>query len=119
MTDLSGHTTLVTGASHGIGRATAVTLAAHGARVLVQYRTGAAEAERVVEAIARHGGRAEAVYADLSAADGAHRLATAVRSRADRLDILVANAGSYKAASIEDMSVEDFDGLFAVNVRAP
>ena len=120
MADLSGKTALVTGASHGIGRATAMALAARGARVLVHYRSGAVDAERVVAAIARHGGRAEGVYTDLSAADGAHRLAAAVRSVVgERLDILIANAGLYKAASIEATMVADFDELFAVNVRAP
>ncbi len=58
--------------------------------------------------------------ADLSAPDGPHILAKRVRTIVgDRLDILVANAGISKAASIEDTKVEDFDNLFAVNVRAP
>jgi len=56
----------------------------------------------------------------LAAPDGAHKLAKQVRKIVgDRLDILVANAGVSKAATIEDTSVEDFDHLFAVNVRAP
>jgi NAD(P)-dependent dehydrogenase (short-subunit alcohol dehydrogenase family) len=60
------------------------------------------------------------VQADLSAPDGAHKLAKQVRAIAgDHLDILVANAGIAKSASIEDTTVEDFDRLFAVNVRAP
>src|SRR5438552_17289385 len=58
--------------------------------------------------------------ADLSAPDGAHKLAQQVRAVVgDRLDILVANAGISKAATIEDTTIEDFDRLFAVNVRAP
>ena len=58
--------------------------------------------------------------ADLAAADGAHVLAKQVRAIVgDRLDILVANAGISKAATIEETTVEDFDRLFAVNVRAP
>src|SRR5262245_58753681 len=118
--DLSGKTALVTGASHGIGRAAATALAAHGARVLVHYRSGAVDAERVVAAIARRGGQADLVRADLSAADGAHRLAAAVRGVVgERLDILIANAGLYRAASIEETTAADFDELFAVNVRAP
>jgi NAD(P)-dependent dehydrogenase (short-subunit alcohol dehydrogenase family) len=65
-------------------------------------------------------GRADAVGADLSAPDGAHKLARQVRAVVgDRLDILVANAGTSKAATIEETTVEDFDKLFAVNVRAP
>src|SRR6266849_3558736 len=115
MTNLSGKTALVTGASRGIGRASALALAKAGALVLVHYSRGAKEAEAVVAEIRRAGGRADAV-----AADGAHKLAKQVRSIVgDRLDVLVANAGVSRAATIEDTTVEDFDNLFAVNVRAP
>src|SRR4029077_15140934 len=70
--------------------------------------------------IRKAGARADAIQADLSAADGAHSLAAKVRRTVgDRLDILIANAGVSKAATIEDTTVEDFDRLFAVNVRAP
>jgi 3-oxoacyl-[acyl-carrier protein] reductase len=120
MTSLNGKTALVTGASRGIGRASALALAKLGAQVLVHYGQGAKEAEAVVAEIRKAGGRADAVGADLSASDGAHRLARQVRTIVgDRLDILVANAGVAKAAVIEETSVEDFDRLFAVNVRAP
>jgi 3-oxoacyl-[acyl-carrier protein] reductase len=117
---LSGKTALVTGASRGIGRATALALAEQGAQVLVHFGRGANEAEAVVGEIRSDGGRAEAVGADLSAADGPHRLAAQVRRMVgERLDILVANAGVAKAAAIEEISIADFDTLFAVNVRAP
>jgi len=120
MTKLSGKTALVTGASRGIGRASALALAKAGAQVLVHYGRGAAEAEAVVKEIRDAGGRADAVAADLATADGPHRLAAAVRRIVgERLDILVANAGISKAATIEDTTVEDFDSLFAINVRAP
>jgi 3-oxoacyl-[acyl-carrier protein] reductase len=120
MTMLQGKTALVTGASRGIGRATAIALAKAGARVLVHYGHGETEAESVVAEIRAAGGCGDAVAADLAAADGPHTLATQVRaSVGDRLDILVANAGVSKAASIEETSVEDFDRQFAVNVRAP
>jgi len=120
MSNLSGKTALVTGASRGIGRATALALAKAGAQVVVHYGNGANEAEAVVAEITKAGGRANAVSADLSAPDGAHKLARQVRAIVgDRLDILVANAGISKAATIEETTVEDFDQLFAVNVRAP
>src|SRR5438105_2255505 len=120
MTKLSGKTALVTGASRGIGRASALALARMGAQVLVHYSSGVNEAEAVVAEIGTDGGRADAVAADLSAPDGAHKLAKQVRAVVgDRLDILVANAGISKAATIEETTVEDFDRLFAVNVRAP
>ena len=120
MSTLSGKTAVVTGASRGIGRASALALAKAGAQVLVHYGTSEKEADAVVAEIRKAGGRAEKVGADLRQADGPHLLAKRVRAIVgERLDILVANAGIAKAASIEDTRVEDFDNLFAVNVRAP
>jgi NAD(P)-dependent dehydrogenase (short-subunit alcohol dehydrogenase family) len=120
MTALQGKTALVTGASRGIGRSSALSLAKAGAQVLVHYGKGKVEADSVIEEIRKAGGRAEAVTADLAAADGAHKLARQVRAIiGDRLDVLVANAGISKAATIEETTVEDFDRPFAVNVRAP
>src|ERR1700735_366500 len=120
MPSLSGKTALVTGASRGIGCASALALAAAGAQVLVHYGRGATEADGVVAEIRKAGGRADAVAADLAAADGPHKLAKLTRNIVgDRLDILVANAGISKSATIEQTTIEDFDRLFAVNVRAP
>jgi NAD(P)-dependent dehydrogenase (short-subunit alcohol dehydrogenase family) len=120
MHTLTGKTALVTGASRGMGRASALALAAAGAQVLVHYGRGANEANNVVAEIRNAGGRAEAIGTDLAAADGASKLARQARGIVgDRLDILVANAGVSKAATIEETTVEDFDRLFAVNVRAP
>jgi 3-oxoacyl-[acyl-carrier protein] reductase len=120
MSDLISRTALVTGASRGIGRATARALAAAGARVIVHYGSAAREAESLVAEIRTAGGKADAVGADLAAPEGAHKLAAEVRKLVgERLDILVANAGVATAASIEDQTVEDFDRMFAVNVRAP
>ncbi|WP_250527445.1 SDR family oxidoreductase [Caballeronia sp. GAWG2-1] len=120
MNDLSGKTALVTGASRGIGRATAFALSRAGASVLVHYSSGEQEAEAVVAQIRAAGGTAQKVQANLRDADGPHQLARRVREVVgDRLDILVANAGISKAASIENTTVDDFDALYAVNVRAP
>jgi 3-oxoacyl-[acyl-carrier protein] reductase len=120
MTTLTGKTALVTGASRGIGHATALALAKAGAQVIVHYGNAQKEADAVVKEIIAAGGRAQKVTTDLSRPNGAHELAKQVRSIVgDRLDILVANAGISKAASIEELTVEDFDQLFAVNVRAP
>jgi len=120
MSNLSGKTALVTGASRGIGRASALALAKAGAQVLVHYNGGEKEATAVVADIRKGGGKAEKVAADLRASDGPHALAERVRAIVgDRLDILVASAGIAKAATIEETTVEDFDALFAVNVRAP
>ena len=120
MTDLSGKTALVTGASRGIGRASALALTKAGAEVAVHYSRGTNEAEAVVTDIRNAGGRADTISVDLAASDGAHRLAKQLRGLVgDRLDILVPDAGVSKSATIEDTTVEDFDHLFAVNVRAP
>src|SRR4029077_17640713 len=120
MSSLSGKTALVTGASRGMGRASALALARAGAQVLIHYSNSEKEADAVVAEIRKGGGRAEKVGADLRQADGPHILAKRVRAIVgDRLDILAANAGISKTASIEDTQIEDFDNLFAVNVRAP
>src|SRR5437588_3398187 len=120
MAALLNKTALVTGASRGIGRATASALAAAGAHVLVQYGRSAQEAESLVAGIRSKEGRADAIQADLGTPDGATLLAKEVRSFVgERLDVLVANAGISKAATIKDHTVEDFDNLFATNVRSP
>jgi NAD(P)-dependent dehydrogenase (short-subunit alcohol dehydrogenase family) len=120
VSNLSGKTALVTGASRGIGRASALALGKAGAQVLVHYNGGEKDATAVVAEIRKAGGKAEKVTADLRASDGPHALAERVRAIVgDRLDILVASAGIAKAGTIEETTVEDFDALFAVNVRAP
>jgi NAD(P)-dependent dehydrogenase (short-subunit alcohol dehydrogenase family) len=120
MTKLSGKTALVTGASRGIGRASALALAKAGTQVLVHYSSGEKEAAAVVAEIREAGGKAEKIAADLRAPDGPHALAGHVRTIiGGRLDILVANAAIAKTGTIEEITVEDFDNLFAVNVRAP
>ena len=119
MTNLSGKTALVTGASRGIGRASALALAKAGAQVLVHYSTGEKEAAAVVAEIRKTGGKAEKIASDLRAPNAPHALAESVRAIiGDRLDVLVANAGIAKECTIEETTVEDFDALFAVNVRA-
>src|SRR5882724_4854688 len=120
MATLNGKAALVTGASRGIGRATALALAKAGARVLVHYGRSAQDAESLVAAIRGEGGSADSISADLATPDGPILLAKQVRSMAsERLDILVANAGISKAAKLQDSTVADFDNLFATNVRSP
>ena len=120
MSTLQNKTALVTGASKGIGRATAFALAAAGAHVLVHYGRSAQEAESVVKAICEKGGEAQAISADLSSPSGPAMLASQVRSIVgEHLDVLILNAGISKAARIADYTVEDFDSLFTTNVRGP
>lgn len=120
MASLQGKTALVTGASRGIGRATAAAFAEAGARVLVHYGRSAQDAESLVAGIVAKGGRADTIKADLAPPDGATLLARDVRSIVgERLDVLVLNAGISKAATVKDHTVQDFDNLFATNVRSP
>ncbi len=120
MATLTNKTALITGASRGIGRATAKALARAGARVIVHYGRAAAEADALVNEIRASGGQADRATADLSLPDGVADLATQVRAIAgEQLDVLVSNAGISKAATIGDHTVEDFDRLFATNVRGP
>jgi NAD(P)-dependent dehydrogenase (short-subunit alcohol dehydrogenase family) len=117
---LQGKTALITGASRGIGRATALAIAEAGARIVVHYGKSASEAESVVAGIRAHGGQAESIGADLATPNGANVLANEVRKiLGDRLDILVANAGVSKSATLLDHTISDFDNLFATNVRGP
>jgi 3-oxoacyl-[acyl-carrier protein] reductase len=120
MITLENKTALVTGASRGIGRATAAALAKAGAHVLVHYGRSRQEAESLIVEIRRKGGNADAIPADLGTQEGGALLAKQVRSIVgDRLDVLVLNAGISKSARIADHTVEDFDSLFATNVRGP
>ena len=120
MTTLQGKTALVTGASRGIGRATASVLANSGAHVLVHYGRSAQDAESLVADILSKGGRANAIRADLGTPEGATLLAKEVRTIVgERLDVLVSNAGISKSATFKDHTVKDFDSLFATNVRGP
>src|SRR5438093_13366371 len=117
MAALLNKTALVTGASRGIGRATAAALAEAGAHVLVHYGRSSQEAESLVDGIRAKGGRAEAIRADLATTDGATSLAKEVRSiGGERLDVLVCNAGVSKSATIREHTIEDLDTHLATNV---
>ena len=120
MTTLQDKTALVTGASRGTGRATGAALAEDNKHVVVHYGRSAKEAESLVAEIRTKGGHADAFSADLGTPEGASLLAKQVRSIVgDRLDVLVLNAGISKSARIADHTIQDFDNLFATNVRGP
>ena len=97
--NLTGKVTLVTGASRGIGRQIALTLAGYGATVIVNYNGSAAKAEEVVNEITANGGMAESMQCSVS------------------LDILVNNAGITKDNLIMKMSEDDFDAVIATNLK--
>jgi 3-oxoacyl-[acyl-carrier protein] reductase len=117
---LFGKTALVTGTSQRMVRATALGLAAAGAQVLIQHGGAAKRAETIVKRMRKVGARAGAVSLALADPEGPHKLAKQARGIiGDRLDILVANTGTAKAAAFEDTTTADFDEMFSVNVRAP
>jgi 3-oxoacyl-[acyl-carrier protein] reductase len=119
MSGLTGKTALVTGASRGIGRYTAQRLARDGARVGVHYGKNEQAAKDIVASIEAAGGSAFALQADLAAPHAAEALWTAFDEHADGVDILVNNAGVAVYGHVNEVVEEDFDRLFAVNVRAP
>jgi 3-oxoacyl-[acyl-carrier protein] reductase len=114
---LNGKVALVTGASRGIGRAIALRLAKDGAAVVVNYAGSVPQAGEVVAAIEKGGGRAVAVRADVSRVADVVRLFDAAFERFGKLDILVNNAGVIVFKLLADLTEEEFDRIFAVNVK--
>ena len=116
---LAGRTALVTGASRGIGRGIAERLGSEGARVAVHYGRSESAAKETVAAIEAAGGSAFAIGVELGRQGDVDALWEEFDRHADGLDILVNNAGIGKSRSIEEMDEEEYDRLFAVNVKAP
>ena len=108
---------LVTGASRGIGRAIATTLAGAGATVVVNYKSNAAAAEEVVRAITAADGQASATQADISRPEEVERLFKALLDQHGRIDILVNNAGITRDTLLLRMKEDDFDAVIATNLR--
>jgi 3-oxoacyl-[acyl-carrier protein] reductase len=118
MTDLHGHTALVTGGSRGIGAAIVRMLADAGAAVVINYRERAIEADALVRTIADGGGRAVAIAADVSQADAVTKMVERAKSELGPVDILVNNAGIAIARGIDDLTEEDFDRTITVNLKS-
>ncbi|GGR87349.1 SDR family oxidoreductase [Streptomyces nojiriensis] len=111
---------LVTGGSRGIGRAVAERLAADGVTVVLTYASDAAAARETVERITEDGGRAFALQAELGSPGSAAALWAAYDELGlDGVDIIVNNAGIGLPIPLGEITEQDFDRVFAVNVRAP
>ncbi len=119
MSKLKNKVAIVTGASKGIGAAIAKYFAAEGAKVVVNYSSNKADAEKVVQSIKSKDGHAIAIQADVSKSADITRLFTETKNAFGALDILVNNAGIYPAASIEDVTEDSFHRLFDTNVLGP
>jgi 3-oxoacyl-[acyl-carrier protein] reductase len=116
MNPLEGKVAIVTGASRGIGRATAERLARDGASVVVNYAKSAGEALEVVEAITARGGTARAVAADVGRSNDVTRLFHETVEAFAGLDILVANAGHALFKPFVEITEEEFTRTHAVNL---
>lgn len=117
MSEMNGRVALVTGASSGIGKATAEVFAAKGAKVVLAARRSD-ELASLAKEIEGRGGEATAVTADVSAAEAVERMVSHAIETYGRLDYAVNNAGiEGKFAPITDLPVEDWDAVMGINLR--
>lgn len=114
---LTGKVALVTGSSRGIGRKIAEELALQGAKVIINYAGNSEKAIAVVAAIKKQGGEATAIQADISQVVEVERLFQGAMEAYGKIDILVNNAGIMITKPITAITEEDFDRIFAVNVK--
>jgi len=115
MFDLTGRTALVTGGSRGIGRAACLAFARAGADVVVHYRSLVDRAEATAEEIRALGREARTAQADITEPDEVRRMFEGL----GRLDILFNNAGVYPPGTLESVTPEEWDRVFAINARGP
>jgi 3-oxoacyl-[acyl-carrier protein] reductase len=116
MKKLEEKVAIVTGSSRGIGKEIVMRLAQEGARVIVNYRSSPDEAEEVVNKIEQQGGEATAIQADVSQIDQSKQLVEKAVKKYGQLDILVSNAGIEHFGKLEEITLEDFNRVFSVNV---
>jgi 3-oxoacyl-[acyl-carrier protein] reductase len=116
MINLTNQIILITGASRGIGRATAIMAAQAGATVIVNYRSNQTEAEKVVHEITRAGGEALAIRADVAIQSEVDAMIAQVISTHGRIDVLVNNAGIWTYGAIDDMQAATWRETMAANL---
>jgi len=116
---LANQVVLITGASSGIGRATAEAMARQGARVAVNYHKSRAGGEQTVETIHKAGGQALAIHADVTSSSDVQALVKTVRDVWGQIDILVNNAGDLLSRrTLADMTEEYWDQVLALNLKS-
>lgn len=116
MKKLEKKVAIVTGSSRGIGKEIAMKLAQEGAKVVVNYRSSSEKAEEVVNQIMQQGGEATAIQADVSQVDQSKHLVEKAVQKYGKLDILVSNAGIEHFGKLEEITFQDFERVFRVNV---
>jgi 3-oxoacyl-[acyl-carrier protein] reductase len=117
MGKLTGKVAVVTGASKGIGAGIAEELAAQGAAVVVNYASSKEGADAVVAAITKAGGKAIAVGGSVAKPEDIEKLFAETKKAFGKVDILVNNAGVYGFNALENITAEDFDWMYGVNVK--
>ncbi len=115
---LSGRTALITGGSRGIGREAALSLAAAGCNVVVNYLNAEAEANAVAEEIRGKGGRALAVQVDVSNPDEVSRLVRSAQQEFGSIDILVNNAGILFKKPFLELDLNDWNRTLTTNLTS-
>lgn len=118
MDNLENRVALVTGASRGIGRETALCLARAGCNVAINYLHSHAQADEVVAAVEATGRRAIAVQADVREAGQVSRMVTDVETRLGGVDILVNNAGVTRAQPLEQITEADWNAMLLANLTS-
>ncbi len=116
---LAGKRVLVTGGAKRIGRAIALGLAEAGADVAITYRGSVGEAEKTVADLLGFGVRALAVGCDVREEPSVQSAVAAVVGELGGLDVLVNNAGAFETVALEQITVEEWDAMFAINTRGP
>jgi 3-oxoacyl-[acyl-carrier protein] reductase/pteridine reductase len=116
---LCGKTVLVTGAAKRLGRAIALAAAENGADVAITYRESGREARELIEELALHGVEALAVRCDVTDEKSVREMVNEVATELDGIDVLVNNAANYETVEFDQLTVAQWDAIFASNARGP
>jgi len=119
VTDLKGKTVFITGAARRLGKAIALAMAQAGSNVAFTFRSSANEAEQTLKELEATGVEALALECDLRRPESAKNAVKSVLKHFQQIDLLINNAGVFETANIEAIIAEQWDEVFAVNVRAP